>query len=48
MNRDIKWTFLTQKEIVDKLAKKGINISEPIVSDLLKIHGFKKRKINQR
>lgn len=47
MNRDIKWTFLTQKEIVEKLAEKGINISEPIVSDLLKIHGFKKRKMNK-
>ena len=47
MNRDIKWTYLTPKEIVEKSAEKGINVSAPTVSDLLKIHGFKKRKLSK-
>lgn len=47
MNSDIKWTYLTPKEIVEKLAEKGIVVSAPIVSDLLKIHGFKKRKLSK-
>lgn len=46
MNDDVKWTYLTHKEIVEKLRKKEINVSPPIVADLLRIHGFKKRKMN--
>lgn len=48
MNSHIKWTYLTPKEIVEKLAEKGIVVSVPIVSDLLKIHGLKKRKLSKR
>jgi hypothetical protein len=48
MNSDIKWTYLTPKEIVEKLAGRGIVVSAPIASDLLKIHGFKKRKLSKR
>ena len=47
MNSHIKWTYLTPKEIVEKLAQKGISVSTPVVSDLLKIHGFKKRKMSK-
>jgi hypothetical protein len=47
MNNHIKWTFLTPKEIVEKLAERGISISVPVVSDLLKIHGFKKCKLRK-
>lgn len=47
MNDDIKWTHLNPKEIVEKLAEKGISVSPPVVSDLLKIHGFKKRKLRK-
>ena len=38
---------MTAKEIVEKLAEKEINVSVPIVYDLLKIHGFKKRKLRK-
>ena len=30
MNSNIKWTYLTPKEIVEKLAEKGINVSAPL------------------
>ena len=47
MNDDIRWTYLTHQEIVDKLAEKKIYISPPTVADLLKLHSFKKRKMSQ-
>lgn len=47
MNDDIRWTYLTHQEIVEKLAEKEICISPPTVADLLKLHGFKKRKMSQ-
>lgn len=47
MNDDIRWTYLTHQEIVDKLSEKEIYISPPTVADLLKLHGFKKRKMSQ-
>jgi hypothetical protein len=47
MNNDIRWTYLTHQEIVDKLSGKEIYISPPTIADLLKLHGFKKRKMSQ-
>lgn len=47
MNDDIRWTYLTHQEIVDKLSVKEIHVSTPIIADLLKIHSFKKRKMSQ-
>jgi len=47
MNVDIRWTYLTHQEIVDKLIEKEIYVSQPTVADLLKLHGFKKRKMSQ-
>ena len=47
MNSDIRWTYLTQREIAESLSEKGINISLPIVSDLLNLHGYKKRKMDK-
>ena len=47
MNDDIRWTYLTHQEIVEKLAEKEIYISPPTVANLLKLHGFKKRKMSQ-
>lgn len=45
MNEDIRWTYLSQEEIVEKLADKGIQVSTFTVRTLLKIHKFKKRKM---
>lgn len=47
MNKTIKWTYLTQKEIAEKLMEKGITVSLFTVQTLLKIHKFKKRKMNK-
>ncbi|MDM8554340.1 ISAzo13 family transposase [Desulfococcaceae bacterium HSG7] len=47
MNDDIRWTYFTHQEIVDKSAEKEIDVSPPTVADLLKSHGFKKRKMSQ-
>lgn len=47
MNDDIRWTYLTHQEIVEKLAEEEIYISPPVVADLLRLHGFKKRRMSQ-
>lgn len=47
MNDEIRWTYLTHQEIVDKLKEKEVYVSQPTVADLLKLHGFKKRKMSQ-
>jgi arginine repressor len=47
MNEDIRWTYLSQEEIVDKLAEKGIQVSTFTVRTLLKFHQFKKRKMDK-
>ena len=47
MNEDTKWTYLNQEEIATKLAEKGIHISRFTVRTLLKIHNFKKRKMDK-
>lgn len=47
MNEEIKWTYLNQEEIVNQLATQGIEVSTFTVRTLLKIHRFKKRKMNK-
>jgi hypothetical protein len=47
MNEDVKWTYLTQEEIVEKLADYGIKVSVFIVRTLLKIHHIRSRKMNR-
>jgi arginine repressor len=47
MNEDIRWTYLTHQEIVDKLIEEEIYVSQSTVACLLKLHGFKKRKMSQ-
>lgn len=44
MNDNVKWTYLTQEEIVEKLKEKGITVSVTVVKQLLKNHKFVKRK----
>jgi len=44
MNENVYWTNLTQKEISEKMKEKGICISVTVVKQLLKKHGYVKRK----
>ena len=44
MDAETKWTYLNQGEIVKKLKEKGIEISMPIVRQLLDKHNYVKRK----
>lgn len=39
-----RWTYLHQQEIADMMKEKGANISRTVVRQLLKDHGFVKRK----
>jgi len=48
MNERIKWSYLSQAEIVDKLEEKGITVSRFTVRKLLKTHRFKKRKMSKQ
>jgi hypothetical protein len=40
----VKWTDLTSAEIAAFLAKKGFKVSRNIIRQLLKKHGYVKRK----
>jgi hypothetical protein len=49
MNAAVKWTNLTQPEMVDYLATEhGITISVPVVKQLLRDHSFVRRKAQKR
>ena len=48
MNENIIWTDLTKNEIIQLLHSKEINVSKEIVSQLLKKHGYVKRKIQKK
>ncbi|MEG4447102.1 hypothetical protein QUB47_35270 [Microcoleus sp. AT9_B5] len=48
MNELIEWTNLTHKEIALDLKKAGFIVSLPIVSKLLKKHGYVKRKAQKK
>ena len=49
MNAAVKWTNLTQQEIVDYLATEhGITISVTVVKQLLRAHDFVRRKAQKR
>lgn len=43
-DQDIRWTYLHQDEIVEKMKEKGVNLSRPVVKQLLDDHGYVKRK----
>lgn len=47
MKVGIKWTNLSNKEIVEKMAERGINISKNIVRRLFKINKYVKRKMQK-
>jgi len=44
MEEKVKWTHLTFREIIDAMCAEGICIGKNIVKQLLKKHGFVKRK----
>jgi hypothetical protein len=44
MDEKVKWTDLTNTEIATLLAGKGFKVSRNIVVQLLKNHGYVKRK----
>jgi|SRR3972149_1497835 len=44
MNKNIRWTNLTHKEISEKLTGKGFKSGEKIAKQLLSKHGYVKRK----
>lgn len=44
MDEKVKWTDLTNTEIATLLAEKGFKVSRNIVVQLLKNHGYVKRK----
>jgi hypothetical protein len=48
MQAEIKWTYLNQGQIVEGLKQQGIEISMPIVSQLLDKHNFVKRKAEKQ
>lgn len=39
-----RWTHLTKQQIADRLAQAGFKVSRNIVKQLLKAHGYVKRK----
>ena len=47
MDKEIKWTNLRLKEISKAFESKGMNISPHVVKQLLKKHGFVKRKMQK-
>ena len=48
MQEQVRWTNLTYKEIMDHMSAEGITISKPVVKQLLKKHGYVKRKAQKR
>jgi len=47
MTAEIKWTNLTQREISELFAAQGMGISEHVVRQLFKKHGYVKRKMQK-
>jgi len=48
MQEQVRWTNLTYQEIIDHMSAEGIMISKPVVKQLLKKHGYVKRKAQKR
>ena len=44
MRQDVRWTDLTQERIAQGLAEAGTPVSVPVVVQLLRRHGFRRRK----
>jgi hypothetical protein len=48
MDTEVKWTYLNQGQIVEGLKEQGIEISMPIVRQLLYKHNYVKRKAQKQ
>jgi len=48
MQEQVRWTNLTYQEIIDHMSAEGIRISKRVVKQLLKKHGYVKRKAQRR
>ena len=49
MNAEMRWTNLTQEEIKERLYEKhGTKVSRKVIDQLLKRHGYRKRKAQKR
>ena len=48
MQEQVRWTNLSYQEIIDHMGAEGIMISKPVVKQLLKKHGYVKRKAQKR
>jgi hypothetical protein len=44
MRQEVRWTDLTYEQISEHLAEAGTPVSVPVVKQLLKEHGYAKRK----
>src|SRR6186997_2152468 len=44
MRQEVRWTDLTYEQIADHLAEAGTPVSVPVVKQLLRKHGYVKRK----
>jgi hypothetical protein len=44
MNPDVKWTNLSRRQIAARMAESGTRVGRDVVSQLLRKHGYRKRK----
>jgi hypothetical protein len=44
MNAEVKWTNLSRRQIADRMAGLGTRVGRDVVSQLLRKHGYRKRK----
>ncbi len=44
MRQEVRWTDLTYEQIADHLVEAGTLVSVPVVKQLLRKHGYVKRK----
>jgi hypothetical protein len=47
-DKDKRWTYLHQQEIAEAMKEKGVAISRTVVKQLLKQHGYVKRKSQKK
>ncbi|MBT8490205.1 MAG: winged helix-turn-helix domain-containing protein [Deltaproteobacteria bacterium] len=49
MDETVRWTNLTRQEIAEKLAEEyDIQVSEPVIGQLLKKHHYRRRKAQKK
>jgi Rhodopirellula transposase DDE domain len=44
MRTEVKWTNLSRRQIAERMKDRGTPVSRDVVSQLLKKHGYRKRK----